>query len=807
MSDTDTKCFVDSNLAACADYVGQYSKSSLRPVANYVSRPRLHQIIKKQLHDSNDDRVQEVRIVVVWGLGGAGKSQLVLNYIREHREDYAAVFWIECGSRESIERDYIQIYQLLNGRSLGLGQDMVKAKDAIPAVKSWFHGRKGRWLVVLDSADIIDNPDDPSYIDLTYILPDAPGVHIVITSRSATAKEMTLLEAVEVADLESSEAVDLFRRCAKLQDEGQDITTEVNQIVKELGYLALAITLAGSYVSVTPRLSSNIREYLLEYRQHRKVLLDHRPKQHLHRYGESVLSTWETSFDAIAHQNPAASRLLDILAFMNFDDIFMNLFVWNTSHNGESEPQSSFSQTWQSYVFLKTDIKKYELESAFQTLQAYSLVQWRSDQESYSIHKLVHAWGQDRLKAIKQEQLSDLTLKLFAEVAAEHQSNPSYQLRLVPHIMASFDILSRTWNPIGGTARDRFEIIDKTSGFLLNVGRWTEAYKTRVFHFQGMKTILGDEHPQILLSGRFLAQILDFQGKYVEAEEMHRQQLILAEKLFGEKHVDTLLSMNNLACVLRNQGKYEEAKLLLRKTINLSETLLGEKNPDSVVSMTHLAGVLNRQGNYKEAEKICRQAMILSETYLGKEHPLTLTNMNNLASILYHQKKYEEAEELLRKGSVMSQTLWGKEHPTTLKSMNILARALIPQRKFDEAEQMLQQTSTLSKTVLGNRHPDTLAIMNNLAVILLCQDKYEEAEHMCRQITILHKTVSGKEHPVTLIGMCNLASALGKQRKYDEAEEVYRQALISMETVLGKEHPLTLRCRKCQRKHRYVSST
>ena len=235
MTDTDTKCFLDSNLAACADYVGQYSKSSLQPVANYVSRPRLHQIIKKQLHDLNDDRVQEVRIVVVWGLGGAGKSQLVLNYIREHREDYAAIFWIEYGSRESIEFDYIQIHQLLYGRSLGLGQNFVKAEDAIPAVKSWFHGRKGRWLVVLDSADRIDNPDDQSYIDLTYFLPDAPGVHIVITSRSATAKEMTFLEAVEVAGLEPSEAVDLFRRCAKLQDERQDITTEVTQIVKELG--------------------------------------------------------------------------------------------------------------------------------------------------------------------------------------------------------------------------------------------------------------------------------------------------------------------------------------------------------------------------------------------------------------------------------------------------------------------------------------------------------------------------------------------------------------------------------------------
>ena len=77
---------------------------SLRPVPNYVSRPRMHQNIKEQLHDLKDDKVEDVRILVVWRLGGTGKSQLVQNYIREHRQDYTAVFWIEPGSNESIER-------------------------------------------------------------------------------------------------------------------------------------------------------------------------------------------------------------------------------------------------------------------------------------------------------------------------------------------------------------------------------------------------------------------------------------------------------------------------------------------------------------------------------------------------------------------------------------------------------------------------------------------------------------------------------------------------------------------------------
>ncbi|KAK3167771.1 hypothetical protein OEA41_004217 [Lepraria neglecta] len=75
---------------------------------------------------------------------GAGKSQLVLNYIRDYRQDYTAVFWIEAGSKESIQRDYIQIYRLLYGRPLSVGQEIVKVEDAVPAVKHWFYSHKGR---------------------------------------------------------------------------------------------------------------------------------------------------------------------------------------------------------------------------------------------------------------------------------------------------------------------------------------------------------------------------------------------------------------------------------------------------------------------------------------------------------------------------------------------------------------------------------------------------------------------------------------------------------------------------------------
>jgi hypothetical protein len=46
---------------------------------------------------------------------------------------------------------------------------------------------------------------------------------VVITTRYARAAEMTTLDGIEVREMETTEAVKLFRKCAKLQSPGVDM--------------------------------------------------------------------------------------------------------------------------------------------------------------------------------------------------------------------------------------------------------------------------------------------------------------------------------------------------------------------------------------------------------------------------------------------------------------------------------------------------------------------------------------------------------------------------------------------------------
>ena len=95
----------------------------------------------------------------------------------------------------------------------------------------------------------------------------------------------------------------------------------------------------------------------------------------IHRYGESVLSTWEISFAAVERQSAIAARLLSLIAFLNFDDIFPALFEQLRRGEGlaGSIREASDGQ-WQLYLSPDGLADRYAVEAAFGVLQMYSLV-------------------------------------------------------------------------------------------------------------------------------------------------------------------------------------------------------------------------------------------------------------------------------------------------------------------------------------------------------------------------------------------------------------------------------------------------
>ena len=532
--------------AGRSNYVDQFSHSFIQPVKAFVLRPALRDQIRTQLCGDGADTT---KTLVVWGLGGAGKTQLVLDYVRQYRTDYKATFWIEAGSKESLDRDIVYLYQTLY-RQTTAAQEPASVENAIIGVKSWFSGRQGPWLMVFDGADAIENKGSSEYIDIKHFIPDVASLHVVVTSRSSTAKNMTLLEGVQVGEMEETQAVKLFCRYSRFSCDDARIVNEVRAIVKELGCLALAVTLAATYVGATPRLQSDINAYLPEYRRRRHELLGRKPESLVHQYSESVLTTWETSYRAIANQCPEASVLMKILSCLNFDDIFLGLFGINEWVESMRSTDDEAGVSWRYLLSPEQILDEYKIEECFRVLQKYSLVEWKADQQSYAMHKLVHAWGYDRLTRDEQRKVSRAAFGLVTEMVDAVKGNgtaPEDKLRAVPHVMANFATL-------GGKGRfteDLLDGLENVSLFLQNVGKWSEERLVQEFVLNKRRQILGEKYPDTISTINNLAIIFRDLGQLDDSGKFHYYILNKIKQIFGEKHLDTISTINNLANIFK----------------------------------------------------------------------------------------------------------------------------------------------------------------------------------------------------------------------------------------------------------------
>jgi predicted AAA+ superfamily ATPase len=49
--------------------------------------------------------------VVLYGLGGIGKTQLAIEYLRRHKEKYIMIFWLNTNDQDSLKLSFRDVAQ------------------------------------------------------------------------------------------------------------------------------------------------------------------------------------------------------------------------------------------------------------------------------------------------------------------------------------------------------------------------------------------------------------------------------------------------------------------------------------------------------------------------------------------------------------------------------------------------------------------------------------------------------------------------------------------------------------------------
>lgn len=132
------------------------------------------------------------KVFVVHGLGGMGKTQLCVEYVRRHKGDFTAVVWLDGSSKDALRQSLVNAAaRVTRYNPSSVGQPVPDAQDvegAIEGLHQWLSLEANTgWLLVLDSVDRewqgANGRADPQAYDFKDYIPPADHGNVLITTR------------------------------------------------------------------------------------------------------------------------------------------------------------------------------------------------------------------------------------------------------------------------------------------------------------------------------------------------------------------------------------------------------------------------------------------------------------------------------------------------------------------------------------------------------------------------------------------------------------------------------------------------
>ncbi|KAH0556924.1 hypothetical protein GP486_005284, partial [Trichoglossum hirsutum] len=421
------------------------------------------------------------------------------------------------------------------------GWDGPKA-DVLRLVRNWLCDESnGRWVMIIDNADdsgVFFPPLDRTQAtgadrsgqaaeSLSEFLPQSPNGSILITSRSRdVAYRLTGSHAYirEIKPMDGGDALALLRKKLSFDTDEHNAI----ELLQALDYMPLAITQAAAYIEQrAPRMT--ISRYLDEIRRsdHERARLlkkDVGDSRRDGRASNSIITTWQISFEYIRKGLPTAARLLSLMSLFDRQGI----------------PESLLRDRYQ-----RDEDKEADFEEDIYTLTSYSLIEMNEDGSEFKMHRLVQfstkKWLElyDELDGWKGTYV---TLMDDSYPVGRHENWTACQA-LFPHAQAAVACRPTDVKSLEAWA----SVLFKAAWYASEMGNYQAAQEMDLNALEAREATLGAEHLETLNSINSLGVVLALQGKYIEAEAMYRRALEGEERVLGEEHPDTLTSMANLA--------------------------------------------------------------------------------------------------------------------------------------------------------------------------------------------------------------------------------------------------------------------
>jgi tetratricopeptide (TPR) repeat protein len=605
----------------------------------------------------------------VHGLGGVGKTHLVLEYAHRHLDHYRVIWWINAEEPLAIPGQLVAL-----ARRLGIPE----AADQTQTIQAlWDELRHlDHWLLVFDNVEQSQ--------DVRPFWPPGNG-HTLVTSRNPAWGDLAATVALDVPP--RAEAVAFLHRRSDVDQQAAGALAEA------LGDLPLALEQAAAYLDQTATSAGEYLELLGERAD--DLLIRGRPATE-----QTIATTWKVSLQRLREQAPAAEGLLVVCAFLAADGIPRALL---TGHP-EQLPERLGSITQDPIAY----------QGTIGALRRYALVKASGDE--LSVHRLVQVVVRAQLDLDQFQAWAATALSLVhAAFPADPTDSATWPscARLLPHALAVTDHAEAA----GPNPETTVRLLNQAALYLWERADHDQARALLERALTAWEAHLGADHPDTATTLHNLGLILHDQGDLATARTSHERALRIRERRPGRDHPETAMSLNNLARVLRDLGDLDQARELLERALVVFEARYGADHRDTTWTLHNLGLVLHDQGDLVTARAYHERALAIREALLGPNDLDIAWGLNHLARVVSDQGDRNQARELLERALTIDNAR-NPNHPNTARSLNDLANILASQGDLERAHNLLERALHIREVGLGPDHPDTRQSRHDLARVL-----------------------------------------------------------------------------------------
>ncbi|WP_261568351.1 FxSxx-COOH system tetratricopeptide repeat protein [Frankia gtarii] len=761
------------------------------PVVWNVPRPSARFVGRTGTLGHLDDAMSAGGLVAVTGLAGIGKTSLAVEYVRQQRMDFDAVWWVPAGRPE-----------LVGERVRALAPALGLPAHAEPAaVLARLDAADGRWLLVLDDAA------SPGELP-GWLRPSTGAGRILVTSRSDDWDGAGMV--VPVGPLPRAESVALLRERLPAVDR-----TVAERIAHQLGDHPLALDQAAHRIG---HARAPAETYLAALIDRPAVVLSQGEVPG--RPGITAATLWTEPIRDLDADAPAAGELLRLAAHGDASaPLPLRLLAADPEaiHGpelcavaGDPLELADTVAALERAGLAHRDGAALALHPLVRTAVRNAISPDHADQHVDTLGRMLHtalpeqitanpaawpAWRALLPHALATLEATDPAADTpqtawLAEHAAAYlaeQGHPEQAESLAARAVAAHERLDGVDHPDTLTARETHIRAALNADHLAIAGPLAERNAT------DRERTLGPDHPDTLTSRETLARAYQQAGHLDHATDLFQQNLADRRRVLGEDHPATLESRHRLGAALDDAGRGDEATRLLRPTLTDRERLLGVDHPDTLNTRHHLAATYERIGATGDAVAHAEPTSTARERVLGPDHPQTLDSRHQLG-VTYHQAgRLDEAARELDQALTGREHVLGPGHPRTLDSAQALARTHLTAGRPESAVPLFDRALTGRERVLGPDHLKTTQSREQLATAHLANGRPGDAAPHLERALDRHERLLGLADPRAMETRGKLATLYQATGQPEAARHHLERQLTTRARTDGVADERTLR--------------